>query len=669
MNGPVSNPLLETWTAPFGAPPLDEIETRHFAPAFDAALAEHNAQIAAIAGNPAPANFANVIAAWENAGERLRLVGAVFNALTSARADDELQALELEMAPRLTAHYNAVYLNTDLFARIAAVHAMRETLPPEDNRLVERIHLDFVRTGAGLDAPARAELDTITQELSILGTRFAQNVMGDEDDYLLPLSEDQVAGLAPSARKAAAATAAARRIAQPYAITLSRSEAEPVLQFAHDREVRETLFKAFTARGANAGARDNRPLIGEILALRARQAKLLGYDNYAAFKLADTMAGRIENARALMERVWAPAKKRAEEERADLEALIAEEGGNFALQPWDWRYYAEKLKARRHAFDDAELKPYFNLDNMTAAAFYTAERLFGLSFHPRADVPVFHPDMRVWEVRRGGDAIGLFYGDYFARPGKQGGAWMSSFRDQSAGVLPLVTNSCNFIKADPALLGFDDARTLFHEFGHALHGLLSSVTWPTLSGTNVARDFVELPSQLFEHWLEEKEILTRFARHYRTNAPLPGALMDKLLAARNFNQGFATVEFLASAIMDMDFHSSADGKFDASTTLKNIGMPQQIVPRHAAAHFGHVFAGDGYSAGYYSYLWSEVLDADGFGAFEADPFDPAAAQKLYQHIYSTGGTRDFASSYRAFRGRDPDVKALLKGRGLENEDA
>jgi len=665
----VTNPLLQEWTALFGSPPLDRIETQHFAPAFEAARAEHNAQIAAIAGNPAPPTFANVIAAWEQAGEKLWLVEAVFNALTSARADNELQALELEMAPRLTAHYNAVYLNTDLFARIAAVHAMRETLPPEDKRLVERIHLDFVRTGAGLNAAARAELDTITQDLSTLGTRFAQNVMGDEDDYLLPLYEEQVAGLPPSAREAAAATAAARGIAQHYAVTLSRSEAEPVLQFAHDREVRETLFKAFTARGANAGARDNRPLIGEILALRARQAKLLGYGNYAAFKLSDTMAGRIENARALMERVWAPAKKRAEEERADLEALIAEEGGNFALEPWDWRYYAEKLKARRHAFDDAELKPYFTLDNIIAAAFYTAERLFGLSFHPRADVPVFHPDMRVWEVRRGADAIGLFYGDYFARPGKQGGAWMSSFRDQSAGVLPLVTNSCNFIKAEPALLSFDDARTLFHEFGHALHGLLSCVTWPTLSGTNVARDFVELPSQLFEHWLEEKEIITRFARHFRTNAPLPPALMDKLLSARTYGQGFATVEFLASAFLDMDFHSSADGKFDTSTTLQRIGMPQQIVPRHAAAHFGHVFAGDGYSAGYYSYLWSEVLDADGFGAFEADPFDPAAAQKLYQHIYSTGGTRDFASSYRAFRGRDPDVKALLKGRGLENEDA
>ncbi len=665
----MTNPLLETWTAPFGAPPLDRIETQHFGPAFDVALAEHNAQIAAIAGNLAPPTFANVIAAWEDAGERLRLVGAVFNALTSGKADDALQALELEMAPRLTAHYNAVYLNTDLFARMDAVHAAREALAPEDGRLVERIHLDFVRTGAGLDAAARAALDAITQELSTLGTRFAQNVMGDEDDYLLPLNEAQVAGLPPSAREAAAATATARGTAQPYAVTLSRSEAEPVLQFAHDRDVRESLFKAFIARGANEGARDNRPLIGEILSLRARQAKLLGYGNYAAFKLADTMAGKVENARALMARVWTPAKKRAEEERADLETLIAEEGGNFALQPWDWRYYAERLKARRHAFDDAELKPYFTLPNMIAAAFYTAERLFGLSFHPRSDVPMFHPDMRVWEVRRNDQPIGLFYGDYFARPGKQGGAWMSSFRDQSAGVLPLVTNSCNFVKSDPALLSFDDARTLFHEFGHALHGLLSCVTWPTLSGTNVARDFVELPSQLFEHWLEEKEILTRFARHFQTNAPLPGALMDKLLAARNFNQGFATVEFLASAIMDMDFHSSADGKFDASTTLQRIGMPQQIVPRHAAAHFGHVFAGDGYSAGYYSYLWSEVLDADGFGAFEADPFDPAAAQKLYQHIYSTGGTRDFASSYRAFRGRDPDVKALLKGRGLENEDA
>jgi peptidyl-dipeptidase Dcp len=414
--------------------------------------------------------------------------------------------------------------------------------------------------------------------------------------------------------------------------------------------------------------------MAETLALRAGKAALLGYESYAAYKLADSMAATPARARALLDKVWSPARRRAMEERDALQALITEEGGNFPLAPWDWRYYTEKLRRRRYDFDDAALKPYLSLDNIVAAAFDTATRLFGLSFQERRDVPVYHPDVRAWEVSRDGETIGLFYGDYFARPGKQGGAWMSSLRDQESldgKVLPLILNNCNFVKADPALLSFDDARTVFHEFGHALHGLLSQVRFPRLSGTNVARDFVELPSQLFEHWLEEPEILSRFARHYRTGEPLPPALMEKLLAARHFNQGFQTVEFLASAFLDMDFHSQRLENADPATlqkkSLAGIGMPEEIVPRHTAPHFGHIFAGEGYSAGYYSYLWSEVLDADGFGAFTdaKDPFAPALAKKLHDYIYSAGGTRDFTEAYRSFRGRDPEIEALLKGRGLE----
>ena len=409
------------------------------------------------------------------------------------------------------------------------------------------------------------------------------------------------------------------------------------------------------------------------MALRAERARLLGYKSYADYKLADSMAGTPAKARALLDQVWGPARRRALEEAKDLAALIAEEGANFKLAAWDWRYYAEKLREQRYAFDEAALKPYFALEHMIQAAFYTAGKLFGVSFSERWDIPVYHPDVRVWEVTREGKAIGLFYGDYFARPEKQGGAWMSSLRDQETldgDILPLILNNCNFVKSDPALLSFDDARTLFHEFGHALHGLLSKVRFPRLSGTNVARDFVELPSQLYEHWLEEKDVLTRFARHYQTGEALPPALLEKLLAARNFGQGFATVEFLASAFVDMDFHALEAGTpIDPAAlqaaSLARIGMPDEIAMRHASPHFSHVFSGEGYSAGYYSYMWSEVLDADGFAAFRADPFDPLAAGRLYDNIYSAGGSRDYAQAYRAFRGRDPEVKALLEGRGLE----
>lgn len=671
----MTHPFFEPWTAPFGAPPLDKITPEHFPPAYERAMAEHAREIAAIAENVAAPDFDNTIVALEKSGRLLARVDMVFSNLVSAHTNAALQAIELEIAPKLAAHWSAIYLNPDLFTRIEAIHAKRGAgLDAQSRKVLERYHLDFLRAGAGLAPEARAKLDRITQRLAVLGAEFSQNVLGDEQDFVLPLNEDQLRGLPDFACAAAAATARERGLEAPYAVTLSRSSVEPVLQFAEDRNLREQVFKAWVARGDNANARNNRAIIAETLALRAERARLLGYDNFAAFKLADSMAGTPERARELLQRVWQPAKERASAERAALQALVAEEGGNFALAPWDWRYYAEKLRAKLYAFDEAALKPYLQLDNIVAAAFFTAERLFGLTFRPRRDIPVYHPDVRVWEVLRGEKAIGLYYGDYFARPEKQGGAWMSSLRDQEnldAPVLPLVINNCNFIRADPALLGFDEARTLFHEFGHALHGLLSQVRFPRLSGTNVARDFVELPSQLYEHWLEEPEVLSRFARHYRTGEVMPQSLIDKILAARTFDQGFATVEFLASALIDMDFHSLSPAEAAVTdpaalqaATLARIGMPEEIAPRHAAPHFGHIFSGDGYSAGYYSYLWSEVLDADGFGAFKADPFDPAAAQRLYDNIYASGGTRDFAEAYRAFRGRDPEVGALLEGRGL-----
>lgn len=675
----MSNPFFEEWSAPFGAPPLDRIRAEHFVPAYDRALAEHAAEIVAIAENSDPPGFGNVILALEKSGRLLSQVEGVFHNLASSNTDETLQAIEMEMAPRLSAHWSAISMHPVLFGRIDALYQQRDSLglDNESLRVLERYYLDFVRSGAQLKGPARDRLADIAQRLAVLGTRFNQNVLGDEEDYVLPVTEAQMAGVPQSVRDAAAACALERGIAAPYAVTLSRSSVEPMLQYADDRPLREQLFRAWVARGDNDNDRNNTGVMTEMLALRAERAALLGYENFAGFKLADSMAGTPARARALLEEVWHPARARALAERDALQALIARDGGNFRLAPWDWRYYAEKLRRERYDFDEAQLKPYFQLENLIQAAFFTAQKLFGLTFRPRTDIPVYHPDVRVWEVLRDEAVIGLFYGDYFARPGKQGGAWMSSFRDQERlngaqegdAVLPLIINNCNFSKADPCLLSFDDAVTLFHEFGHALHGLLSQVRFPRLSGTNVARDFVELPSQLYEHWLEEPQVLERFARHHETGQPIPAALLEKLLAARNYGQGFATVEFLASALVDMDFHTlppGGDPKAAQAETLVRIGMPEEIVPRHGAPHFTHVFSGDGYSAGYYAYMWSEVLDADGFKAFREarDPFDAATAHRLHTFIYSGGGTRDYATAYRAFRGRDPDITALLEGRGL-----
>jgi len=675
-----TNPFFESWTAPFSAPPFDRIEPAHFLPAYDRALDEHKREIAAIAGNAAEPSFANTIIALEASGRTLTRIEHVFHNLAASHTSDALQEIEREMAPRMAQHSNEIHLNADLFTRIDTLYRARAMLglDAEERRVLERYHLDFVRAGAQLGPAEKTKYAALTERLATLGTQFAQNVLADEQETVLPLSEADLAGLPDFARAAAAETAKERGLDAAYAATTSRSSVEPILQFAHRRSLREKLFKAWTSRGDLDNAHNNKKLIEEIVAARVEEATLLGYPTFAHYKLADTMAKTPETARALLEKVWAPARACAMEERNDLQALIAEEGGNFKLAAWDWRYYAEKLRKARYDLDESEIMPYFQLDKMIEAAFYTAHRLFGLEFRPRADVPVYHPDVRVWEVTRGGKHVALFFGDYYARSSKRGGAWMSSFRDQErldAPVSPLVVNNCNFPKpaaGKPALLSFDEAKTLFHEFGHALHGMLSDVRFPRLSGTNVAQDFVELPSQIFEHWLEEPAILERFARHAETGAPMPKALLEKLIAARNFNQGFATVEFLGSAFVDLDFHAlheTADvdaAKFERDSLAK-LGMPEEIGMRHRSPHFLHIFAGDGYSAGYYSYMWAEVLDADGFRAFKeaGDAFDPQTAKRLYENIYSTGGTRDYAESYRAFRGRDPDIEALLEGRGLK----
>ncbi|HXC56696.1 MAG TPA: M3 family metallopeptidase [Rhizomicrobium sp.] len=667
-----ANPFFEPWTTPFGAPPFDRIKPEHFRPAYDRALAEHRAEIAAIAGSAAAPSFANTIVALEDSGQLLRRVEAVFGNLAASHTNDAIQQIERDMAPVLAKHWNAIYLDAALFGRIDALTS--DGLDAESRRVLERYRLDFVRAGAKLQGSARARLAGIVEELATLGTKFGQNVLADEQGFVLPLTDGDLAGVPDFAREAAAETAKERGLEAPYAVTTSRSSVEPILQFADNRDLREKIFKAWVSRGDNANAHNNAALIGAIVALRAERARLLGYPTFAHYKLADTMAKTPGTARALLDQVWAPARRRALEERDALQAEIAREGGNFALAAWDWRYYAEKVRKERYDLDEAEIMPYFQLEKMIEAAFHTAHRLFGLDFHERHDVPVYHPDMRVWEVTRGGAHVGLFYGDYFARSSKRGGAWMSSFRDQEnmgKVVTPLIVNTCNFPKGEPALLSFDEAKTLFHEFGHALHGLLSQVRYPRLAGTNVAQDFVELPSQIFEHWMDVPETLARFAVHAETGAAIPKALIDKLNAARNFNKGFATVEFLASAFVDLDYHALEtpgvlDTKAFQAAALEKIGLPKEIVMRHASPHFLHIFSGESYSAGYYSYMWSEVLDADGFQAFQEknDAFDPEAARRLHDYIYAAGGTRDFAEAYRLFRGRDPKIDALLEGRGL-----
>ncbi len=675
-----ANPLLHVWTTPFAAPPFAKIQPAHFTPAFEAALNAHNAEIGAIAGNADAPTFANTVEALERAGEALRKTSAVFWNLCGSHTNDALQALEREWSPKLAAHYTGITTNAALFKRIAMLFERKDQLGlnAEQSQLLTKTCKSFIRAGARLEGEARERYKALSQTRAQLGTRFGQNVLADEKAYTLVLrGEADVAGLPQFVLDAARNAAQERGLDGVHVITLSRSLIEPFLTFSTRRDLREQAWKAWAARGANGGATDNRQTIAELVALRIEMAKLLGHDTYADYALDDSMAKTPARVRELLDRVWPSALQRARDELAKLRAMAAREGDPIEIAPWDWRYYAERVRAAEFDLDEAELKPYLPLERMIEAVFYTATQLFGITFHERNDVPVYHPDVRVFEVSdSAGRHIGLFYGDYFARPSKRSGAWMSAFRRQhglDGGERPIIVNVMNFAKAapgEPVLLSFDDARTLFHEFGHALHGLLSNVTYPALAGTSVVRDFVELPSQLFEHWLETPEILGRFARHAVTGEPMPDALMAKLKAARTFNQGFETVSFLGSAIVDMDLHELTDAaRLDPqaleAATLARIGMPAEVGMRHGSTHFQHIFSG-GYAAGYYSYLWSEVLDADAFAAFEetGNVFDPATADKLKRHIYAAGSTCDADAAYTRFRGRLPAVDGLLRKRGL-----
>jgi peptidyl-dipeptidase Dcp len=668
----MTNALLAPWTTAFALPPFDLIRDDDFAPAFDAGLAEARAAVAAIAGNPEPATFANTIDALELAEATLDRVAGVFFNIAGSDSTPAREALQRDLAPKLSAFSSEITNNRALFGRIDALWQARGTLAltEEQQRVLMLYRRMFVRAGAELDGDRAARMTAVKSRLAVLGTEFTQNLLADERAWFMELAEADLEGL-PEFVVASARAAAAERDLPGHIVTLNRSLIVPFLQFSPRRDLRQRAYLAWVARGANGNAQDNRAIAAETLALRQERATLLGYPDFAAFKLETEMAGTPAAVRDLLMRVWAPARAKALADAAVLQGLMQAEGVNGDLEAWDWRYYSEQRRKAEHDLDEAALKPYLSLEAMIGAAFDCAHRLFGLEFAP-LDVPLYHPDARAWEVTRAGRHVAVFIGDYFARGSKRSGAWCSAIRSQrklGGDVQPVVVNVCNFAKGDPALLSYDDARTLFHEFGHALHQMLSDVTYGFISGTSVARDFVELPSQLYEHWLEVPEVLVKHARHVTTGAPMPRDMLDRLLATGTYDQGFATVEYVASALVDLAFHegaATADPMAREAEVLAEIGMPRAIRMRHATPHFAHVFAGDGYSSGYYSYMWSEVMDADAFEAFEeaGDPFDPEVAARLETHILSAGGSQEADALYTAFRGRMPGVEALLRGRGL-----
>src|ERR1043165_7638916 len=677
------NPLLSEWTGPYGGiPPFDQVKVEYFKPALEAAMAENLSEIDQIANNSAAPTFDNTIVDMEKAGQTLDRVGTIYNVWQSTMSSPDFQGVQREMAPKLAAFSDKITQNEKLFKRIETVYTSPEKkkLNGEQQRLVWLDYTSFVRSGAKLDAKSKARLTEINQQLATLFTKFSNNVLYEEDNEFVQLkSESDLAGLPPSVRDAAAAAASAKK-QEGWLIINTRSSVEPFLTFSYRRDLREKVWRMFIMRGDNGDEHDNNATISQILQLRAERAKLLGYQTHAHWRVENQMAKTPERAMDLMMAVWKPAVQRVHEEVADMQALVAKEGSTFQIAPWDYRYYMEKVRKAKYDLDQNEVKPYLQLDKLREAIHWVAGELFNFKFTPAPNVPVAHPDIKVWEVtdKTTGKHIGLWYFDPFARPGKRSGAWMNAYRSQERvnGEIPtIVSNNANFVKGkpgEPVLISWDDASTMFHEFGHALHGLNSNVTYPTLSGTAVARDYVEFPSQLMEHWLSTPQVLQKFALHYQTGKPIPQELVDKINRTKTLNQGFATVEYWAAAILDMKLHLLGDQKIDARAfekeALAEIGMPKEIVLRHRLPHFLHIFSSDSYSAGYYSYLWSDVLTADAFGAFTeaGGPYDKKVADRLRKSIFSVVNTIDPAEAYRNFRGRDPKVEALMKKRGFSS---
>ena len=677
---PAANPLLAPWAGPYGGvPPFAEARVDQLKPALEAAMAEELAAVAIISRDPKPATFDNTIAALERSHRALDRVEAVYGVFGGTMSTPVFQAVETEMDPRLAAQRDRIVQDEKLFARIQAVYDAREksSLTSEQKRLTWVYWNSFVRAGARLDAPAKLRVAAINQRLASLFTSFSQNLLAEESELRLVIEkESDLAGLPASYRAAAAAAATAAKLPGRWVVSNTRSSVDPFLAYSTNRALREQAWKMFVSRGDHGDARDNKRLITEILALRGERARLLGYRSHAHWSTDDSMAKTPERAVALMEAVWPAAVARVQEEVADMQAIADQEGGKLTIEPWDYRFYAEKVRKKKYDLDEAEVKPYLQLEQLREGMFWVAGRLFDLHFRPALGVPVIHPDVRVWQVEDGaGKAIGLWYFDPYARAGKRSGAWMSAYRDQErfdGAITTMVSNNSNFVKGapgEPVLIGWDDADTLFHEFGHALHGLCSNVSYPSVSGTEVARDYVEFPSQILERWLSTPELLERHARHVKTGQPMPGALLAKIQKAARFNQGFVTLEYLSSALVDMKLHLAAgpiDPALFEQETLKALGMPRQLVMRHRLPQFSHLFSSDGYAAGYYSYLWADTISADAYEAFTeaTGPYDSAVAAKLKAHVFSVGNTVDPVDGYRAFRGRDAGVGALMRRRGF-----
>jgi len=676
------NPLLADWTGPYGGiPPFDRVQVAHFKPALEAGMAEQLAEIERITSSREAPTFENTLAAMERAGSTLDRVSTIYGVWSSTMNGAEFQAVEREMAPRMAAFQDQITQNDALFRRIEAVYTSPDTarLTPEQRRLAWRYYTNFVRAGAKLDGAAKTRMSEINQRLAGLYTQFSQNVLKDETEQTLVLRDTaELRGLPQSIRDAAAAAAAGKGMQGAWLINNTRSSIDPFLTYAERRDLRERAWKMFVDRG-ETGATENNEIIREILKLRAERANLLGYPTHAHWRLENAMAKTPERAMQLMEAVWTPAVARVRQEVTDMQAVADSEGARIRIEPWDYRFYAEKVRKARYDLDQNQVKPYLQLDKLREGMFWVAGELFGFGFKPVTNVPTYHPDVKVWEVtdRASGRHVGLWYFDPYARAGKRSGAWMNAYRNQerfNGEVTTIVSNNSNFVKGqpgEPTLISWDDATTLFHEFGHALHGLSSNVNYPSLSGTAVARDYVEFPSQLLEHWLATPQVLQRYAVHYQTGAPIPQELVERIKRASTFNQGFGTVEYLASALVDMKLHLEGSRDIDPREferrTLAQLGMPREIVMRHRTPQFGHVFAGDGYSAGYYSYLWSDVITADAAEAFAEAPgglYDPAVAKRLRDYIFSIGNTVDPADAYRAFRGRDPSIDALMRKRGF-----
>jgi peptidyl-dipeptidase Dcp len=676
------NPLNATWEGPYGGvPPFDRVQVSLFKPALEAAMAENLAEVDRVAADPAAPTFANTIEALERAGRTLNRVGTLYGVWGATMSTPDYQSVQREMAPKLAAFNDKITQNEALFKRVEAVYNSPDKAKwtPEQQRLAWLYYTNFVRAGARLDKDAKARLSAINQKLAGLFTRFGQNVLAEESDQFVVLkTEGDLAGLPQSVRDAAAEAAATKKQTGVWLINNTRSSVDPFLTYSDRRELREKVWRMFVSRGDNGDEHDNNAIITEILQLRAERAKLLGFPTHAHWRLQNSMAKTPERAMQLMEAVWKPAVARVHEEVADMQALADKEKAGIKIEPWDYRYYAEKVRKARYDLDQNEVKPYLQLEKLREGIFWVAGELFNFNFTPVTNVPVAHPDVRVWEVtdKTSKKHIGLWYFDPYARAGKRSGAWMNAYRSQQkldGQITTIVSNNSNFVKGkpgEPVLISWDDALTMFHEFGHALHGLNSSVTYPTLAGTAVARDYVEFPSQLLEHWLSTPEVLQRFAVHYQTGKPIPQNLVDRITRSSTFNQGFITVEYLIAALVDMKLHLAGDRKIDPKAfekeTLAELGMPKEIVMRHRMPHFGHIFSSDAYSAGYYSYLWSDVLTADAFGAFVEGkgPYDRAVAERLRKNIFSVGNTIDPAEGYRAFRGRDPQIEALMKKRGF-----